>query len=271
MAAGGTADIAAEILATLDARRQVEPLTARVGGFDVRAAYAVAAALRDLRIGRGERPVGRKIGFTNRNIWAEYGVYEPLWGDVYDRTRHDIGTGARIKVSHLPEPRIEPEIVLGLGRDVTSDMTLDDIAGAIDWVAHGFEIVQSIFPGWRFGVADCIADGGLHGALFIGQRKPVREDERPGLVAALAGLAITLSRDGTVVDHGIGANVLDGPIQALRHLAIVLADDPLGPPLRKGELVTTGTVTRAFPVAPGERWSTDIDGFDLPGLSVEVV
>lgn len=271
MAASGTADIAAEILATLDAGRQVEPLTARISGFDNRAAYAVAAALRDLRIARGETPVGRKIGFTNRNIWAEYGVYEPLWGDVYDRTLHDIGTGARIKVSHLPEPRIEPEIVLGLGRDVTSDMTLDDIAGSIDWVAHGFEIVQSIFPGWRFGVADCVADGGLHGALFVGPRRPLRQDERAGLAAALSSLTITLCRDGSVVDRGIGSNVLDGPIQALSYLADVLAGDPLGPPLHKGELVTTGTVTRAFPVTPGEKWSTEIEGFDLPGLAVEIV
>ncbi|BCH21754.1 2-keto-4-pentenoate hydratase [Mesorhizobium sp. L-8-10] len=270
MAAGGTGDIAAEILATLDAGRQVEPLTARIGGFDSAAAYGVASALRDLRVARGERAIGRKIGFTNRNIWAEYGVYEPIWGDVYDRTQHDIATGTRIRVSHLPEPRIEPEIVLGLGRDVTSDMTLDDIAGAIDWVAHGFEIVQSIFPGWRFGVADCIADGGLHGALFVGPRRSVREGERPGLTAALAGLAVTLSRNGTAVDRGIGSNVLDGPIQALGHLAGVLAGDPLGPPLRKGELVTTGTVTRAFPVAPGEKWSTEIEDFDLPGLAVEI-
>ncbi|MGO4832358.1 2-keto-4-pentenoate hydratase, partial [Rhizobiaceae sp. 2RAB30] len=182
-----------------------------------------------------------------------------------------IAPGAKIRVSHLPEPRIEPEIVLGLGRDVTSDMTLDDIAGSIEWVAHGFEIVQSIFPGWRFGVADCIADGGLHGALFVGPRRSLRQDERPGLAAALSSLTITLSREGSVVDRGIGANVLDGPIQALSHLAGVLAGDPLGPPLRKGELVTAGTVTRAFPVTPGEKWSTKIEGFDLPGLAVEIV
>ena len=43
------------------------------------------------------------------------------------------------------------------------------------------------------------------------------------------------------------------------------------PPLRAGEMITTGTLTRAFPVVAGERWSTEIDGFDLPGLSVEIV
>ena len=49
-------------------------------------AYAVTAKLRELRMARGEKPVGRKIGFTNRNIWAEYGVFQPIWGDVYDTT-----------------------------------------------------------------------------------------------------------------------------------------------------------------------------------------
>ena len=32
------------------------------------------------------KPVGRKIGFTNRAIWPKYGVYQPIWGTVYDRT-----------------------------------------------------------------------------------------------------------------------------------------------------------------------------------------
>lgn len=264
MDAGATAGVAADILAALDAGRQIEPLSARVPDFDAAAGYAVAAALRGLRIARGERPVGRKIGFTNRNIWAEYGVYEPLWGDVYDGTLHSIAPSATVRVSHLPEPRIEPEIVLGLGRDLLPDMTVGDIAQSVDWVAHGFEIVQSIFPGWRFGVADCIADGGLHGALFVGPRRLIRDDERSGLAATLSAIRVELSRNGAVVDSGTGANVLDGPVQALAHLAKVLAGDRINPPVRKGELVTTGTLT-------GERWSTKIDGFDLPGLSVEIV
>jgi 2-oxo-3-hexenedioate decarboxylase len=50
----------------------------------------------------------------------------------------------------------------------------------------------------------------------------------------------------------------------------VLASDDLNPPLRAGELVTTGTLTRAFPVAAGERWSTTLSGIDLPGLAVTI-
>ncbi len=270
MAAGNPGAIASEALSALDANRQVEPFSSRIPGFANDDAYAVTAALRDMRVARGETPVGRKIGFTNRTIWAEYGVDRPLWGHVYDTTLHDIGPGGQIKVSHLPEPRIEPEIVFGLGRDMEPAASLAEIAASIAWVAHGFEIVQSIYPGWRFTVADCIADGGLHGGLFVGPQRAVSGSEREGLAAALSRLTLSLSRNGEITDTGVGTNVLDGPVQALGHLATVLADDRLNPALRKGEVITTGTLTRAFPVVPGERWSTTIDGFDLPGLAAQI-
>ena len=261
--------IAATVLAALDERRQREPFTAS-GGLSVADAFRVTERLRRLRVARGEMPVGRKIGFTNRGIWAEYGVYEPIWGDVYDRTLHSVGPGSIVTASHLPEPRIEPEIVVGLARDLTPGMSVGEIAGAIGWVAHGFEIVQSIYPEWRFQAADCIADGGLHGLLAVGPKRAVADGEHATLEASLSSLRITLSRNGVPVDTGSGSNVLDGPIHALAHLVEVLARDPVNPPLRAGELVTTGTLTRAFPIAAGEVWATTIEGYDLPGLSIEI-
>lgn len=269
MAASDAASIATAVLDALAAKRQREPFTVADPGFSITDAYTVTDELRRLRVARGERPAGRKIGFTNRNIWAEYGVFEPIWGDVYDSTVRVLEPGARVRVGHLPEPRIEPEIVLGIERDLSPGMSVGEIAGAIGWVAHGFEIVQSIFPGWRFRAADCIANGGLHGALLLGPRRSVPENERSQLPARLSGLRVTLSRNGEPVDTGSGANVLDGPVEALAHLVAVLGHDTRNPPLRAGEMVTTGTLTRAFPIAAGERWSTQIEGIDLPGLSVE--
>ncbi|MFN3548448.1 MAG: 2-keto-4-pentenoate hydratase [Mesorhizobium sp.] len=264
------AAIARDVLAALDAGRQLAPFARRIDGFDLAAAYRVTMELRRLRVARGERTVGRKIGFTNRGIWDEYGVFDPIWGDMWDTTVHDVAPGGAIAVSHLPEPRIEPEIVLCLDRDLDAGMSVAEVAGSVAWVAHGFEIVQSIFPDWKFAAADCIANGGLHGALHVGPRRLLAADERAELPEMLARLKLTLSRNGEPVDAGTGANVLDGPVEALAHLVGVLAADPVNPPLRAGEIVTTGTVTRAFPVAPGERWSTTISGFDLPGLSVEI-
>ncbi|MEP9387486.1 fumarylacetoacetate hydrolase family protein [Mesorhizobium sp. KR9-304] len=264
------AAIAKTVLAAIDGGGQAEPFTAKDAAFSEADAYAVTARLRELRTARGEKPVGRKIGFTNRNIWAEYGVFQPIWGDLYDTTVRDVTPGDRVEVSQLPEPRIEPEIVLGLERDLSPGMSVQEIAGSIGWVAHGFEFVQSIFPEWRFRVADCVADGGLHGRLFVGPRWQLAARQRETLASDLSALTIRLSRNGEFADAGTGANVLDGPVQALAHLVAVLGKDRLNPPLGAGEIVTTGTLTRAFPVVPGERWATEIEGFDLPGLSVEI-
>jgi len=121
--------VAAEILAALDAAGQIERLSTRMPGFAAADAYRVTASLRALRTARGERQVGRKIGFTNRNMWPEYGVYEPFWGDMYDTTVNDVLPGASVRVSHLPEPRIEPEIVLGIEGGVKPGMSAEAVLG----------------------------------------------------------------------------------------------------------------------------------------------
>ena len=263
--------IAGEILAARDAGVRLEPFTSRLADFDVATAYQVSAELRRLRGERGEQPVGRKIGFTNRNIWPEYGVFQPIWGEVYDTTVHDVTPGARIDISHLSQPRIEPEIVLGLDGDVRAGMSLAEIEAAIGWVAHGFEIVQTVFPDWKFQVADCVADGGLHGLLLVGPRTAIPPDLRTGLAARLSAIGIRLARDGEQIDAGTGTNVLDGPLHALAHLAEAVSSDETASVVRKGEIITTGTVTRAFPIAAGERWSTEVTAFDLPGLDIRFV
>jgi 2-oxo-3-hexenedioate decarboxylase len=61
---------------------------------------------------------------------------------------------------------------------------------------------------------------------------------------------------------------LGGPLSALRHLVALLARDPINPPLAAGEIVTTGTLTRALPIAPGEIWTTALTGVGLAPLRV---
>jgi 2-oxo-3-hexenedioate decarboxylase len=79
---------------------------------------------------------------------------------------------------------------------------------------------------------------------------------------------IDLLRDGHVVDRGRSENVLGGPVSALRHLVELLAHDKINSPLVAGEIVTTGTLTRAMPVRSGETWSTALDGIPLAGIQV---
>ena len=79
---------------------------------------------------------------------------------------------------------------------------------------------------------------------------------------------MTLRCGERVVDHGVGATVLDSPLNALAFLIEVLAKQPEAPPLAAGEIITTGVLTDAHPVAAGETWSTTFEGLPLAGLEV---
>ena len=260
--------IAAEAFAALDTGHQTSSFSARIPAFDLDDAYRVTASIRQMRETRGEIPVGRKIGFTNRTIWAEYNVYGPVWGYVYSSTVHNLAEiGDTFSLIGLAEPRIEPEIVFKLALAPAPGMDEKALLACIDWVGHGFEIVQSIFPGWKFSAPDTVAAFGLHGALLIGARHSIAAHAEDWS-RTLSTFEIDLKRDGTVVDHGRATNLLGGPVSALRHLVDILARDQVNPPLAAGEIVTTGTLTRALPVSAGETWTTELTGVALDGICV---
>src|SRR5678816_1236819 len=77
---------AQKLLDAYDRGALISPPSEQHAQFDWKSAYEVAAAMVEMRRARGEKPVGRKIGFTNRNIWAEYGATSPIWAHVYDST-----------------------------------------------------------------------------------------------------------------------------------------------------------------------------------------
>lgn len=226
--------------------------------------YAAARALHEARVREGWRPLGRKIGFTNRSIWPRYGVYEPIWGTVYDRTLIKAADNqAAVALPGLHQPRIEPEICFGLRASPRSSGAADLLA-SIEWVAHSVEIVQCDQPGWKTSLEHSTALNGLHGRLILGS--PLDLKEIGDLEERLPRFEMILRKGGTVIDRGRGEIVLGSPLSALGRLVELLARQPEAAPLAAGEIVSTGTLTDAHPVAPGELWSTELVGLPLPGL-----
>lgn len=261
--------LASEIKGAQDNAHQIEPFTARFPGFDLAAGYEVAHHVHSDRLSEGANAIGRKIGFTNPQMWAKYGVREPVWAYVYDTTVVQLeDKQATCRLTGFTEPKIEPEIVFGFRAAPPDKAGPLDVLNSIEWVAHGFEIVQSHFPGWKFQAADTVADWALHGALLIGPRQPL---PRLGddVVAALESFTLTLSCDGRPVANGRGADVLGSPLAAIVHLLSTLDSQPNDVPLQAGEIVTTGTVTTACSVRTGENWRSELQGIALPGLTVD--
>ena len=251
--------LAEELIELHRSPREVAPFSARYPGLTPAAGYQAARALHEYRLAQGWKPVGRKIGFTNRTLWARYGVHEPMWGMVYDRTLL-LAQDQRCTVSlaGLVQPRIEPEICFKL----KSSPRLDRLAESIEWVAHSIEIVQCHHPAWKVTLSDCTADNGLHGRLVVGSPVPLTDADRLPQVEA------RLFREGRLVDRGTGANVLGSPLLSLGQLVELLARQPGAAPLAAGEIITTGVLTDAHPVSAGETWSTEIAGLPLRGLHV---
>lgn len=262
------ADTAAELLRALDNGETMASIAEREPGFDWEEAYAVAAEIVKLRRARGEQTVGRKIGFTNRNIWPEYGATSPIWAYVYDDTLyHARDNAARISLKGSAQPRLEPEIAFKLGRPVPVECRDPaKILESVEWLAPSFEIVDCHFPDWKFKPSDSAADFSFHWRLIIGTPYEVRRNEIPDLVVQLRDCKVSLSKDGAVMDRGVGSNALDHPALALAFLADILARQPRFEGLEAGEVVTTGTLTAALPIKPGETWESRYSGLPVTGL-----
>ena len=258
------------VIAAGDTASRILPLSSEQKGFDLAAGQAVAARVMEMRETRGEQVAGWKIGFTNRNIWAEYGASAPIWGPMYTTTVFDMAGGsAEFEAAGFAEPRIEPEIILRISSPPAPGMDEAQLLECIDGVAHGFELVASIFPDWKFMAPDTFAAFGLHGCLCHGAVAEV--GDRNEWLERLSNFEIVLSRDGEEMDRGVAANVLGGPLSALKHFVEGLETDPSGRKLRPGDMVTTGTVTRAFPVEPGEAWTTEVSGLPVEGVQIRIV
>jgi 2-keto-4-pentenoate hydratase len=255
------------ILEAFSLQQLIPPRSTQDDSLNEDAAYAIASRIHARRARCGETPVGRKIGFTNRTIWPRYGVWAPIWGYMYDSTVQYAPDGhARISVDHLLQPHIEPEIQLHFARTPPVGRDEEAILDCIDWIAHGFELVQCPFPDWKFEAVDTIAAYGLHGALVIGPCVAVADIK--DCATKLRAFTVTLTKNDEEEVAGGGANVLDSPLLAFAHLAEVLADQQHAAPVQAGEVVTTGTLTVPLRVAPGDTFSVALHGIDLPGLTL---
>lgn len=246
---------------------------------DLARAEALQTGIAVARIARGERPVGYKIGFTNRAIWPRYGVFHPIWGSVWNTTLRVAGrspTGAagpeaiEIDVSRFAQPRLEPEIVIGL-RAPPRTHTPEAVLAVADWFAHGCEIVQCPYPDWRFSAAEAVAAQSLHGALVVGPRRPVAElgHDTHTAIERLGALELRLHCDGAEIARGNGRAALDGPLHAIAHLSREMA--LRGHSIEAGSLVTTGTLTDAQPLFVGQHWTSRIESLELDGLAIRCV
>jgi len=265
--------LAHELRAAREAGHMVPVPPSSRPGFDIDAAYAVEGTLKRWREASGHRAVGRKVGYANKAMWRVLKLETLVWGHMYDDTvYYALGNSATLTLSHTRSLKIEPEIVFGLKQTIASP-GLDAAAAlqAIDWIALGFEIIDCPYPDWKFQPGDFVASFGLHAALVIGDRLPVRAEQIPNLAEELTRFKVRMSKNGEFVEEGSAKNSLRSPALCLAELGAAILRRTPDEPLAAGELVSSGTLTAGHLVQSGDRWTAELEGLALPPLTLQLL
>ena len=217
-------------------------------------AYAVQRAWVDRKLAGGRTLIGHKVGLTSTVMQQSLGIDEPDHGALLDDMRFD--DGCDVPFDRFIRPRVEIELAFVLDRDLRGEgCTADDALAATAYVTPAIEIldarVQMTDPetGHTRTIVDTISDNAADAGVVLGdlQVKPDEIDLRwvPGL----------LVQNGTIVESGVSAAVLDHPANAVAWLADRLGS--LGVTLEAGQVILAGSFIRAVPVAKGDVLRAD--------------
>lgn len=241
-------EVAAALMACEDAAIDRGPVTEEWPGLDLATAYAVQDRTLALRLARGERNVGVKLGLTSRAKQVTMGIDSPLTAWLTDAMV--LPLGAPVPFGDLIHPRAEPEIVFVLGRTLEGPgVTAAAAMAAVELVYGGIEIIDSRFRDFRFSLADVVSDNASSSRFVVG---PVGLDPRQ-LDLSLEACLVEL--DGRVVDSATGAAVQGHPGEALALAANALAERSLA--LEAGMIVLTGGMTDAVTLSATSALTVD--------------
>ena len=247
-------------------RRQVRQTTGVYPHMTIDEAYRVQAAWLAIRLGRGERVVGHKIGLTSRAMQQAMNIDTPDSGFLTDAMV--FAPGEPIVAADFCDLRLEVELAFVLADDLYgADLSVDDVLDATDHVTAAVELIASRTPrtdpvtGRTRTVVDTIADNAADAGIVTGGSPVGPRDADLRWVGAIA------YRNGTVEETGVAAGVLDHPANGIVWLARRYAEQ--GRSLQAGELILSGSFTRPMSVAPGDDFRFDFG--PLGSFSVPIV
>lgn len=260
MSAANVAEIAERLDRAWRTRVPIAPLSESDGIASAEVAYAIQAHWTGMRLARGEKIAGRKIGLTSKAIQQQLGVSEPDYGTLWQSSFYP-ATGGRVEIpaADFMQPRLEGEVAFLIGKPLRGpQVSPEDVLAATEACALGVEIVASRIADWRIKLVDTIADNASYGGFTLGPwDRKLRE-------ADLAALAMTIEHNGVLAAEGVGAAALGHPAASTAWLANTLLS--FGVALEPGDIVISGGITRMLPVKAGDRFVFTLTG--QPSLTV---
>lgn len=213
-------------------------------------AYRIQLGVVARRCTGGVKQVGWKVGLTARAIQEQFDVHEPVFGCLLSEGR--VESGHVFRHADLITPGFENEVCVVLARPLEGPrLSIEDVARAVAHCRPALEIVEK--RGDLTGqLALALADNAEQKAFVIGAAVPLTPD------LDLSSIAARVTVNGAVVATGRGDAVLGHPLNSVIWLAAKLA--AYGRRLEAGDHIITGSFTRQFPIALGDRIRTEFEG-----------
>ena len=210
--------------------------------FSLDQGYDVQFELLKRRKVQGDVHVGWKVGLTSRAMQLQQGVHEPCLGHLVE-AGHGCSP-ATFRFDDLMAPGFENELCIRLGAPLDGDATAQSARAAIDAIAPAIEVVEKrgVF---NADLALALAGNAQQRAFVTGEFVPLADDADP------AAVEVEVFVNGRSQERASGAEVLGSPINSVVWLAQKLAT--FGHSLHPGDLIMSGSFTRQYGIAKGDR------------------
>ncbi len=226
-------------------QKEIEPLISVEPNLTVDEAYRIQLKNIDEKVNDGHKIVGKKIGLTSKAMQNLLGVNEPDYGHLLSNMV--IENGGKIPKNRVLQPKVEGEIAFILKKDLKGpNVTALDVIQATDYILPAIEVVDSRIKDWKITLADTIADN-ASSAFYVLGGKPTKLDE-----VNLELLGMVLSKNGEIVNTGVGAAALGNPLNCVAWLANRLADFDIS--LHAGEVILSGALSAAVDADEGDSF-----------------
>ena len=260
------AKAATDLLIAERTGEQIKLLTMRHPEMGMDDAYAIQNEIWRAKLELGHKVIGWKIGLTSKAMQAALNIDIPDSGILFDDMLFE--TGATVPAGRFIQPRVEAEIAFVMGSQVGgADVTQADIIAATDYVTPSIEILDTRIQrvdaatGQSRKIFDTISDNAANAGVVLGKERHKLED------VDLRWFGAITSRGGEVEETGLGAGVLNDPIESVVWLARRMAQ--YGQSIEPGQIILSGSFIRPIECPSGAKIHADFGNFGSVDIAFE--
>ena len=140
-------------------------------------AYKIQSLVTELRIQRGEKVIGYKIGCVSKQTQKEMGFNQPALGTLWKSELYE--SGVKLNKEDYSNPALEAEFGVKLSRDIDPLLvSFDYIVDSIDSIYPLIEIHNLVFNGEKPYGAELLAKNALHAGIILGPENKLSKDQK---------------------------------------------------------------------------------------------